>query len=67
MVILEQFHIGLQHMEVWERGDQVVEVDAVVPNEDIVRYLPPPRQGTHEVAPAGVFGQGDFTLAVDAT
>ena len=54
MVLLEQFHIGLQYMEVWERGNQVVKVDAVVPNEDIVRYLPPPRQGT-KPSPLQVF------------
>ena len=65
VVLLEKLDILLDNREVRERGEVVVEIDAVVPHEDVVRNLSPTFEGVHKVASRGIVGEGHLALAVD--
>ena len=64
MVAPEELEVGLQDMEVGEWGDHVVEVDAIVPHEDVVGYSAPSLDGPHEVLARVVVGERHLALAV---
>ena len=61
----EELDVGLENVEVGERADDVVEVDAIVPDEDVVRDGAPSLQGTDEPLPRGIVRQRHLAFAVD--
>ena len=61
----EQLDVGLQDVEVGEGTDDVVEVDAVVPDKDVVGDGAPSLQRTDEPLSRGVIRKGDLAFAVD--
>lgn len=65
VVAAEELDVLLQDREVGEGREHVVEIDAVVPDEEVVADGRPPLQRPHEVAARGVVRQGHLALAVD--
>ena len=65
VVALEELYVLLENVEVGERSHHVVEVDAVVPDEDVVGNLRPAFERTHEVASRLVVGERHLALGVD--
>ena len=66
-MLLEELYVFLKNREVGERRHHVVEVDAVVPDEDIVGNLRPPLKRLHEVAARGIVGKWHLALGVNVT
>ena len=65
MIALEELYVLLQDMEVGERCHHIVEIDAIVPHENIVGYLRPTFHCLHEIASRLVVGKWHLALAVD--
>lgn len=65
MVALEELYVLLENMEVGERRHYIIEVDAVVPYEDVVGNLRPAFERPHEVASRLVVGKRHLALGVD--
>ena len=49
MVLLEQLDVLLQNVEVRERCQVIIEIDAIVPHEDVVGNTAPALQGLDKV------------------
>ena len=64
-MVPEDDHVVLDGGEVRERGQVVVEVDAVIPDEKVVADLGPAFQGLHELLSGRILGQGGLPAAVD--
>lgn len=65
VVLSEQLDVLLQDREVGERREHVVEVDAVVPDEEVVADGRPPLQRLYEIASRSVVRQRNLPFAVD--
>ena len=65
MMVAEKTHIILHNIEIRERRHLTIEVDSVIPKENIVCNIRPTLQSLHEILTAGIFCQRDFTVAVD--
>ena len=50
MILLKELQVFLQDMEVGERNNHIVEVNSIVPHENIVRNTAPSYKRTHEIA-----------------
>ena len=65
VILLEKLDILLYYRKVGERRKIVVEIDAVVPHENVVRDFSPTFESGHKVAPRSIVSEGHFALAVD--
>ena len=66
VVAVEELDVGCQDMEVGEWCYHIVEVDAIVPDEDVVGDATPSLQGPYKVASALVVRQRHLALGVNA-
>ena len=67
MIALEELYVLLQDMEVRERRHHIVEIDAIVPHEDVAGYLSPTLHCLYEVASRLIVRERHLALAVDVT
>lgn len=67
IVVAERADIGLDYMEVGERGHETVEINAIVPHEYIVGNLRPSLDSLQEITSGSIVGQRHLTEAVDVT
>ena len=67
MVLLEQLDIRLQDMEIRERRNDIVEVDAIIPYENIVGDTRPAFQSLHKHLPRFIVGKRNLPFTVDVT
>ena len=65
MVLLEQLDVLLQNVEVRERCQVIIEIDAIVPHEDVVGNTAPALQGLDKVTSRSVVGEGYLPFTVD--
>ena len=64
-MFLKELDILLQDREVGERGNIVVEVDAIVPHKYIIADSRPAFHRFHEILSGSIVSQRDFAVAID--
>ena len=65
VVLLEQLDILLQNMEVGEARHHVVEVNSIIPHENIVGNGRPAFERFHEITSRRIIGQRNFAHAIN--
>ncbi len=66
-MVMEKADVLGKDMEIRERREIIVEIDAVIPYEDVVGNLAPPLDGLDKFASGSIFPQSHLPVAVNVT
>ena len=67
IVLFKQLHVRLQDVEIREGRNVVVEINSIIPYENVIRDLCPSFKCLHEMLSRCIICQGNFPVTVNIT